>query len=149
WSRLGHDDSLLREPFPVADPGLLVEASVTCVLPVAGKVRGRIEVAPDISEGALRELALAGPAVQRNLDGRGVRTAIVRAAELVTVVPAWVVFSRGRASRVAIVTDSPASSPAELAATAGVRVVPLDVVIGGERLVEGEGDTDERLVRAL
>lgn len=49
----------------------------------------------------------------------------------------------------AIVTDSTASIPAELAATAGVRVVPLDVVIGGERLVEGEGDTDERLVRAL
>ncbi|MDQ2623833.1 MAG: class I tRNA ligase family protein, partial [Actinomycetota bacterium] len=88
WSRLGHDDSLLREPFPVADPALLVEDSVTCVLQVAGKVRGRIEVAPDITEDALRELALADPAVQRNLDGRGVRTVIVRAPKLVNVVPA-------------------------------------------------------------
>ncbi|NLF03920.1 MAG: class I tRNA ligase family protein, partial [Actinomycetales bacterium] len=88
WARLGHGDSLLREPFPVADPALLVEESVTCVLQVSGKVRGRIEVAPDITEDALRELALADPAVQRNLDGRGVRTVIVRAPKLVNVVPA-------------------------------------------------------------
>ena len=88
WARLGHEDSLLREPFPVADPALLVEESVTCVLQVAGKVRGRIEVAPDIAEDALRELALADPAVQRSLDGRGVRTVIVRAPKLVNVVPA-------------------------------------------------------------
>jgi len=48
-----------------------------------------------------------------------------------------------------VVTDSTASLPAGLAAELGVRVVPLDVVIGDERLVEGEGDTDARLVRAL
>ena len=88
WSRLGHPESLLREPFPVADDAFLVEESVTCVLQVAGKVRGRIEVSPDISEDELRELALADPAVQRNLDGRDVRIVIVRAPKLVNVVPA-------------------------------------------------------------
>ncbi len=59
------------------------------------------------------------------------------------------VFARARAGRVAVVTDSTASIPAGLAEAAGVRVVPLDVVIGGERFVEGEGDTEDRLVRAL
>lgn len=59
------------------------------------------------------------------------------------------VFARVRAPRVAVVTDSTASIPAALAAELGIRVVPLDVVIAGERRVEGEGDTDERLVRAL
>lgn len=59
------------------------------------------------------------------------------------------VFSRARASRVAVVTDSTASIPAELAAEAGITVVPLDVVVGGERHVEGEGDTAELLVSAL
>jgi len=88
WSRLGHAESLLREPFPVADPALLVEESVTCVLQVAGKVRARIEVSPDISEEELREKALAEPTIQRHLDGRGVRTVIVRAPKLVNVVPA-------------------------------------------------------------
>jgi leucyl-tRNA synthetase len=87
WSRLGHDGTLAFEPFPVADPALLVEESVTCVLQVGGKVRDRIEVSPEIGEDALRELALASDAVQRTLDGRGVRTVVVRAPRLVNVVP--------------------------------------------------------------
>lgn len=49
----------------------------------------------------------------------------------------------------AIVTDSTASIPPELVEELGIRVVPLDVVIGEERFVEGEGDTASRLVTAL
>ena len=88
WSRLGHDSTLAFEPFPVADPALLVEESVTCVLQVDGKVRGRIEVSPSIDEDELRGQALASETVQRALDGREVRTVIVRAPKLVNVVPA-------------------------------------------------------------
>jgi leucyl-tRNA synthetase len=61
---------------------------VTCVVQVQGKVRARLEVPPSITEDALRELALADENVQRHLDGRGVRTVIVRAPKLVNVVPA-------------------------------------------------------------
>ena len=88
WSRLGHEGSLAHEPFPVADPALLVEETVTCVVQVAGKVRDRLEVPADIAEGELRERALATAGVQRALDGRGVRTVVVRAPRLVNVVPA-------------------------------------------------------------
>jgi len=88
WSRLGHERSLAHEPYPVADPAYLVEETVTCVFQVAGKVRGRAEVSPQVSDDELRELALADAGVQRTLDGRGVRTVIVRAPRLVNVVPA-------------------------------------------------------------
>jgi leucyl-tRNA synthetase len=88
WSRLGHETSLAYEPFPVADPGLLVQETVTCVVQVAGKVRDRLEVSPSATEDELRELALASEAVQRALDGRAVRTVVVRAPKLVNVVPA-------------------------------------------------------------
>jgi leucyl-tRNA synthetase len=88
WSRLGHEESLTFEPFPVADPELLTVESVTCVVQVAGKVRDRIEVSPSIGEDELREQALASDAVQRALEGRGVRTVVVRAPKLVNVVPA-------------------------------------------------------------
>ncbi len=87
WSRLGHDGSLTREPYPVADEAYLVEDTVTCVLQVQGKVRGRVEVAASIGEDELREIALADPAVVRTLDGRDIRTVIVRAPKLVNVVP--------------------------------------------------------------
>ena len=54
---------------------------------VAGKVRDRLEVPPSVDDDELRRLALASPAVQRVLDGRGVRTVVVRAPRLVNVVP--------------------------------------------------------------
>jgi leucyl-tRNA synthetase len=88
WSRLGHDTSLVHAPYPVADPQHLVEDTVTCVLQVQGKVRGRVEVSPSVGDDALREIALADPGVQRALDGRAVRTVVVRAPKLVNVVPA-------------------------------------------------------------
>jgi len=92
WARLGHDvesgDSVHEAPWPTADPALLVEESVTCVVQVAGKVRDRLDVAPDVAPDDLQALALASEAVQRSLDGRAVRTVVVRAPKLVNVVPA-------------------------------------------------------------
>jgi leucyl-tRNA synthetase len=87
WSRLGHDESLAYAPFPQADPRFLVAEEVTCVIQVQGKVRDKIQVAPDITEEALKELALAAEGTRRALDGRDVRTVIVRAPKLVNIVP--------------------------------------------------------------
>jgi leucyl-tRNA synthetase len=73
--------------WPVADPELLVEETVTCVVQIAGKVRDRLEVPPSIGEEELQALALASEAVQRSLDGRPVHKVIVRPPKLVNVVP--------------------------------------------------------------
>ncbi|MGL4745847.1 MAG: hypothetical protein ACRCXL_15855, partial [Dermatophilaceae bacterium] len=70
-----------------ADPALLVEDTVTCVVQVRGKVRDRFEVPADITEDALRELALASAKV-RAVVPDGIRTVVVRAPTLVNVVPA-------------------------------------------------------------
>jgi leucyl-tRNA synthetase len=88
WARLGHDQTLAYQPFPAADPALLVEESVTCVIQVSGKVRERLQVPPTVSEDELRALALGSEAVLKALEGRDVRTVIVRAPKLVNVVPA-------------------------------------------------------------
>jgi leucyl-tRNA synthetase len=57
------------------------------VVQVSGKVRERLEVAPDITEDALRALALATPAAVAALGGRDPRAVIVRAPKLVNIVP--------------------------------------------------------------
>ena len=88
WHRLGHPGTVTYAPFPVADPSLLVQESVTCVVQVGGKVRDRLQVAPDITEEALRSLALRAGPVLAALDGRAIRTVVVRAPKLVNVVPA-------------------------------------------------------------
>jgi leucyl-tRNA synthetase len=87
WALLGHEPSVAQAGWPSADPALLVQDLVTCVVQVNGKVRDRLEVPPGIGEGELRELALAAPGVTRALAGAGVRAVIVRAPRLVNVVP--------------------------------------------------------------
>ncbi|MEV4897229.1 class I tRNA ligase family protein, partial [Nonomuraea sp. NPDC055795] len=86
WERLGRTGSVALAGWPVADPALLVEESVTAVVQVAGKVRDRLEVAPDISEDDLRALALASEKVRAHLSGEP-RKVIVRAPKLVNIVP--------------------------------------------------------------
>ncbi len=88
WELLGHEPSVAQAGWPSADPALLVEDLVTCVVQVNGKVRDRLEVPPGIGDDELRELALAAPGVVRALGGDGVRMVIVRAPRLVNVVPA-------------------------------------------------------------
>ena len=88
WNTLGHPASVANAGWPAHDESMLVQDTVTAVVQVQGKVRDRLEVSPDISEDDLRELALASENVQRALDGRGIRTVIVRAPKLVNIVPA-------------------------------------------------------------
>ncbi len=88
WERLGHAPSVALAGWPSVEEALLVEETVTCVVQVAGKVRDRLEVPVDVADDRLRELALASHAVARALDGRAVRTVVVRAPKLVNVVPA-------------------------------------------------------------
>ena len=88
WNRLGHSGFVGKQSWPVAQAALLVEESVVCVVQVAGKVKARLDVAPDIAEDVLRERALTDPAVVRALDGAAIRTVVVRAPKLVNIVPA-------------------------------------------------------------
>ena len=87
WSRLSHEPSVALAGWPKVDPELLVEESVICIVQIAGKVRERLEVAPTISEDELRALALSAPAVQAALEGKGIKTVIVRPPKLVNIVP--------------------------------------------------------------
>ncbi|WP_392425770.1 leucine--tRNA ligase [Barrientosiimonas humi] len=86
WSRLGHEESLAHHAFPTADPALLVQESVTCVVQVQGKVRDRLEVSPDVSDEELEELARASERVRAALGDKQIRKVIVRAPKLVNIV---------------------------------------------------------------
>jgi leucyl-tRNA synthetase len=86
WEVLGHRPSVAHAGWPLADPALLIQDTVTCVVQVDGKLRDRLEVAASIGADELRELALAAPGVERALAGRSVRTVIVRQPKLVNIV---------------------------------------------------------------
>ncbi|CAM3685174.1 leucine--tRNA ligase [Nocardioides zeicaulis] len=90
WERLGRNPdrtaTVVRAGWPAVDEALLVEDTVTAVVQVKGKVKGRLEVSPDISDADLESLALADPGVQRAIDGAPVRKVVVRAPKLVNIV---------------------------------------------------------------
>lgn len=88
WAALGHEPSVAAADWPAVEEDLLVQATVTAVVQVQGKVRDRLEVPADISEEDLKAKALESEHVARTLDGRGIRTVIVRAPKLVNIVPA-------------------------------------------------------------
>ena len=86
WQRLGHPESLAREPWPDADARYLVEETVALVVQVNGKRRDQIEVPSDAAEEQIREAALASPKVQKHLGGRDPRKVIVVPGRLVNIV---------------------------------------------------------------
>ncbi|MGO1384140.1 MAG: leucine--tRNA ligase [Arachnia sp.] len=87
WETLGLPPSIANSQWPTSDPSLLVEDSVTMVVQIQGKIRGKIEVPSDINEGSALKLALADPSVQRSLDGREVIKVIARLPKMLSLVP--------------------------------------------------------------
>jgi leucyl-tRNA synthetase len=87
WRVLGHSDSVHLSAWPTWDPELVRSERVVCVLQVDGKVRDRVEVAPDADEATLREVALASAKVRAALAGRPVARVVVVPPKLVNLVP--------------------------------------------------------------
>ena len=75
-----------EQPWPQADPALLVRDVFTLVVQVNGKRRDQIEAAADISEAELLGLAHASDNVRRHIDGRQVVKEIVVPGKLVNLV---------------------------------------------------------------
>jgi len=86
WHRLGHAPTVAKAGWPVADPALLVEQTVTAVVQVQGKMRGRLDVPPDISADELEALARLEEKVIRAIGDATIRKVIVRAPKLVNFV---------------------------------------------------------------
>ncbi len=86
WSRLGHENMLVREPFPVADPTLLVTDTIELPIQVNGKVRSRITVAADAEHAVITAAALADDRIQNVLGDSKPKKVIVVDQRLVSIV---------------------------------------------------------------
>ena len=86
WQKLGHADSVAYEPFPVANPALLVADTVEYPVQVNGKVRSRITVAADADTDAVQAVALADEKVVAALAGGAPKKVIVIPGRMVNIV---------------------------------------------------------------
>jgi leucyl-tRNA synthetase len=75
-----------EEPWPVADPALLIGDQVEVVVQVNGKVRDRLSVSPDTPREELERLALESPKIQAHVNGQVIVKTIVVPGKLVNVV---------------------------------------------------------------
>ncbi|MDN5978399.1 leucine--tRNA ligase [Acidipropionibacterium jensenii] len=86
WELLGNEASVANSSWPTADPSLLVADEVTLVVQVNGKVRGKIQVAPDISETDAVAAATADQNVQRHIGDKQVVKVIARLPKMISIV---------------------------------------------------------------
>ncbi|MGH9258560.1 MAG: class I tRNA ligase family protein, partial [Acidimicrobiales bacterium] len=86
WSRLGHPDSLAAEPFPEADPALLVDDTIEIPVQINGKVRTRVHVPADADADTVEAVARADANVAVLLEGATVRRVVAVPGRLVNFV---------------------------------------------------------------
>jgi leucyl-tRNA synthetase len=85
WERL-QGGRVWEQPWPEADPELLVGDTVTLIVQVNGKLRDRIEADPEASKEELLALARGSEKVANHLDGKEVVKEIVVPGKLVNLV---------------------------------------------------------------
>jgi leucyl-tRNA synthetase len=86
WQMLGHTRLLADEPWPKADPALVVEEMVTVAVQVNGKLRATIELVRDTDQASAEAAALAQTAVARAMEGKAARKIIVVPNRIINVV---------------------------------------------------------------
>ena len=86
WAKLGHPGSITYEPFPVADPALLVADTVEYPVQINGKVRSHIVVPAGTDNDEVQAVALADAKVQAALAGATPKKVIVVSGRMVNIV---------------------------------------------------------------
>jgi leucyl-tRNA synthetase len=86
WERLGGEGLVANAPWPMADPAMLIDDTVTLPIQVNGKRRDEITVPKDMPKDEVEALAMATAGVQRALDGKPPKKVIVVPGRIVNVV---------------------------------------------------------------
>jgi leucyl-tRNA synthetase len=86
WSRLGHQETLVYQPWPAYDKELIKEKELELAVQVNGKVRDKIVVVADASEEDVKQKALSSEKITAALDGKQPKKVIVIKGRLVSIV---------------------------------------------------------------
>jgi len=86
WNILGNKGSIFRAQWPMYDPKMLIEESVTIVIQVNGKVRSKIDVSADMDDGKLKELVLADEKLKPWIQDKPAKNIIIIPNKLINIV---------------------------------------------------------------
>jgi len=86
WVKIGGEGLVYHAAWPVVDPAMLVDDTITLPLQVNGKRRSELNVAKDLPKDEIETLALADEAVQRAIGDGTVRKVIIVPGRIVNIV---------------------------------------------------------------
>ena len=86
WARIGHNDSIVYQPWPEGDKKLAAEDVVTIAVQINGKMRGTIECAKDADDETVKQAALGLDNVARQVSASGIKKIIVVKNRIVNIV---------------------------------------------------------------
>ena len=86
WERLGHNNSLAYEPWPVYDKELAKEKEIELAVQVNGKIKDRIVVSADADEEQIKSKALSCEKVAAAIGGKPIKKIIVIKPRIVSII---------------------------------------------------------------
>ncbi|HOD35689.1 MAG TPA: leucine--tRNA ligase [Syntrophales bacterium] len=86
WEMMDHKECLFTISWPTFEAAIAAEEEITIVVQVNGKVRGRITVSADESDGKIKELALAEERAAKFIEGKQVEKVVYVPRKLVNIV---------------------------------------------------------------
>ena len=86
WAHQGGEGLIAHAPWPIADPAMLINDTVTLPIQINGKRRSEIAVPADMPKEEVEKIALADQAVIKALDGGSPKKVIVVPGRIVNVV---------------------------------------------------------------
>lgn len=86
WSILGHKESVFLQSYPQWDETKIVKQEIEFVVQVQGKIRTRLQVAPDSEQTEIEKLALADASVQKHIGEKAIKKVIFVKNKLVNFI---------------------------------------------------------------
>ena len=86
WEKLGHNPAIANAGWPQVDKSLIGTDNVIVILQINGKIKDRIEVAPNITKEELEKLARENAEINSAISGQDVKKVITVAPKLVNFV---------------------------------------------------------------
>ena len=86
WEKFGHSSFIINQPWPKADPSLLVEEKTMLAIQLNGKMRGTLEASPHLTVDEAKELVLELPFVKAQIQDKSLIKFIYIPGRVVNVV---------------------------------------------------------------
>ncbi|HLF87274.1 MAG TPA: class I tRNA ligase family protein [Nitrospiria bacterium] len=86
WTKLGHSPSIFRAGWPDYDPDIIKTDELLIVIQINGKLKGKIEIPPDLKEEEVKARVLALPKLGEWTRGKGIKKVIYVQGRLINIV---------------------------------------------------------------